>query len=112
MILFSRSILLFSSLSSNPISFPQSPLARPLLTLAGRWVAFAEQMRMEVPKDLGRRIVEAARLAVALHLQRSLGLEPQLGTADSERLAPMDGGASAPRSADSLAGIFHDGDAQ
>jgi hypothetical protein len=39
---------------------------------------------MEVPKDLGRRIVEASRLAVALHLQKVFGLEPQVGQADGE----------------------------
>jgi hypothetical protein len=43
-----------------------------LFILAGRWVFFAEQVRMEVPEDLGQRIVEATRLAVALHLQQSL----------------------------------------
>jgi hypothetical protein len=45
---------------------------------------------MEVPKDLGRRIVEAARLAVALHLQHVFGLEPQVGGADIEASTPMD----------------------
>jgi hypothetical protein len=46
-------------------------------------------MRMEVPKDLGRRIVEASRLAVALHLQRVFGLESQPGSADVDRSAPL-----------------------
>lgn len=30
---------------------------------------------MEFPEDLGQRIVEATRLAVMLHIERSLGLE-------------------------------------
>jgi hypothetical protein len=36
---------------------------------------------MDVPKDLGQRIVEAARLAVALHLQHSLRPQPNPGGA-------------------------------
>ncbi len=44
---------------------------------------------MEVPKDLGRRIVEASRLAVALHLQRVFGLESQPRSADVDRPAPL-----------------------
>ena len=67
---------------------------------------------MEVPKDLGRRIVEAARLAVALHLQRSFGLEPQVGGADSEGHARADHGALTARPANSIAGIFADGEAE
>lgn len=34
---------------------------------------------MEIPKDLGQRITEAARLAVALHLQHSLRSLPISG---------------------------------
>jgi hypothetical protein len=40
----------------------------------------------DVPKDLGRRIVEASRLAVATHLLHSLGLV-------APRLTPLIGGA-------------------
>jgi hypothetical protein len=35
----------------------------------------AEQMRMDIPKDLGQRIVEATRLAISLHMQHSLHSE-------------------------------------
>src|ERR1700722_7141615 len=93
LILFFRAISILPShrirLRIPPPTSPGTPLVKPRLTL-GR---FAEQMRMEVPKDLGRRIVEAARLAVALHLQRSFGLEPQVGGADSEGHARADHGA-------------------
>jgi hypothetical protein len=50
-----------------PPSFIGTPLVYPRRTLG----LFAEQVRMEIPKDLGQRINEAARLAVALHLQHS-----------------------------------------
>jgi hypothetical protein len=52
-----------------------------------RWITdlslglFAEQATMDVPKDLGRRIVEASGLAVALHLQLSLCPKPNPGGA-------------------------------
>lgn len=48
-----------------------TPLVLALRTLG----TFAEQVRMDFPEDLGRRIVEATRLAVMLHLQHSLYLE-------------------------------------
>jgi len=66
----------------------------------------------DVPKDLGRRIVEAARLAVALHLQRAFRLEPQIGGADAEGGSPVDGGVFAPRSKNSLDGAFAEGEAE
>ncbi|MGD0139349.1 MAG: hypothetical protein ABSD28_10765 [Tepidisphaeraceae bacterium] len=53
---------------------------------------------MDVPKDLGQRIVEAARLAVALHLQHSTAnFGPALfsiGGADRGGGAVMDDGPS------------------
>jgi hypothetical protein len=59
---------------------------------------FAEQAPMDVPKDLGQRIVEAARLAVALHLQISTAnFGPALfsiGGADRGGGAVMDDGPS------------------
>lgn len=54
---------------------------------------FAEQMRMDLPKDLGQRIVEAARLAVTLHLEESQYLSP-IGGADREGEAATDGNRS------------------
>jgi hypothetical protein len=42
---------------------------------------------MEAPKDLGRRIVEASRLAVALHLQKVFGLDLQNTNADPDASA-------------------------
>jgi hypothetical protein len=66
----------------------------------------------EVPKDLGRRIVEAARLAVALHLQRAFRLEPQIGGADADGEALTDGGAFAARSANSIARAFAEGEVE
>lgn len=65
----------------------------------------------DVPKDLGRRIVEATRLAVAIHLQGtaepfSLGLGPNIGGA-------ADGGAdSAPLPAISFAGTLAESEAE
>jgi len=63
---------------------------------------FAEQVRMQdVPKDLGRRIMEAAGLAVALHLQQSIFPQPnpdgvgiRFGGAGLDCGAATDGGAS------------------
>jgi hypothetical protein len=53
---------------------------------------------MDVPKDLGQRIVEAVRLAVALHLQNSNanfgGAIFSIGGADRRGGAVMDGGIS------------------
>jgi hypothetical protein len=51
---------------------------------------FAEQMRMDLKKDLGQRIVEAARLAVMLHLQLLQDSSP-IGGADPEGEAATDG---------------------
>ena len=53
--------------SSALRGLPGTRLVLPRRTLG----LFAEQVRMDVPEDLGQRIVEAARLAVALHLQQS-----------------------------------------
>ncbi|MGD0766780.1 MAG: hypothetical protein ABSB42_01005 [Tepidisphaeraceae bacterium] len=54
---------------------------------------------MDVPKDLGQRIVEAVRLAVALHLQNSNanfgGAIFSIGGADRRGGAVMDGGTFA-----------------
>jgi hypothetical protein len=66
----------------------------------------------DVPKDLGRRIVEAARLAVAFHLQRALRLESQIGGADSDGAAPMHNGALATRAAIPVAGWLAEGEAE
>jgi hypothetical protein len=73
---------------------------------------FAEQLRMhDVPKDLGGRIVEATRLAIALHLQRSP--QVQIGGADRRGGAAMDGGVSpAPPLAMPIAGTLAEGDAE
>jgi hypothetical protein len=51
---------------------------------------FAEQIRMDLPKDLGQRIVEAARLAAMLHLQQSQEIYP-VGGADRVGEAARDG---------------------
>jgi hypothetical protein len=55
----------------------------------------------DVPKDLGRRIMEAAGLAVALHMQQSLfsqsnpdGVGNRFGGTGLDGGAAMDGGAS------------------
>lgn len=53
---------------------------------------------MDLPKDLGMRIVEAAQLAALLHLQLSLDLPPldfdPVGGADHEGEAATDGARS------------------
>jgi hypothetical protein len=66
----------------------------------------------DVPKDLGRRIVEAARLAVALHLQRALRLEPPVGGADPDCKAPMAGGALASRPANFITAALAEREAE
>jgi hypothetical protein len=48
---------------------------------------------MDLPRDLGKRIVEAAQLAALLHLQLSLDL-PTVGGADHEGEAATDGARS------------------
>ena len=48
---------------------------------------------MDLPRDLGMRIVEAAQLAALLHLQLSLDLPP-VGGADLEGEAARDGARS------------------
>jgi hypothetical protein len=53
---------------------------------------------MDLPRDLGKRIVEAAQLAALLHLQLSLDLPPldfsPVGGADHEGEAATDGARS------------------
>ncbi|HEX4053669.1 MAG TPA: hypothetical protein VHX86_05345 [Tepidisphaeraceae bacterium] len=77
----------------------------------------------DVPKDLGRRIVEAARLAVAIHLQRtaepfSPRTRPSIGGADCYGGAVLDGGAAdggappAPLPAISIAGTLAESEAE
>jgi hypothetical protein len=56
---------------------------------------------MEVPKDLGRRIVEASRLAVALHIQHVFGLDAQIGGADIDRQSPLEDRVLSPFQANS-----------
>jgi hypothetical protein len=51
---------------------------------------YAEHMTMEmVPKDLGQRIAEAARLAVLLHLQEATELTGEIGGAEIDPDAIM-----------------------
>jgi hypothetical protein len=66
-----------------------TPLVLPRRML-GR---FAEQMPMDLPKDLGTRIVEAARLAAMLYLQQLQDLSP-VGGADRSGEAATDGARS------------------
>ena len=81
---------------------------------------------MDIPNDLGRRIVEAARLAISLHLQHSLHSQSipggtgstigraglSIGGADFYGGAATDGGDFTPMSArSSRAGNFAAGGA-
>jgi hypothetical protein len=65
----------------------------------------------ENPKDLGRRIVEAAHLAVALHLQHSFGLQRQIGGADREGAMRADG-ALANRRMSAITDLFAEWEAE
>ncbi len=71
----------------------------------------------DVPKDLGRRIVEATRLAVAMHLQGTAEpFSPQLGSnvggADCHGGAVLDGGCFAPAPAIWFAATLAEGEAE
>src|ERR1700679_1849512 len=71
----------------------------------------AEQMRMDIPKDLGQRIVEATRLAISLHMQHSLHSQSISGGTGSMigRAGLSIGGADSQGEADFHAGAATDG---
>lgn len=48
---------------------------------------------MDVPKDLGQRILEATRLAVMLHLEHELRARLTIGTESGSRALLLPGGA-------------------